>query len=101
MPVALEKKNPHVDVETARAQVRAAIKRAIQVVGVGQVEMARKLTAALHARRPDLAAINPDKLRYWLYEGTFIDRDYWPPFEEVTDMAVTRRHLRPDLYPNG
>lgn len=95
MPAPLRKQFPNLDLERAQAQVCRAIQRAIQMRG-GQVKFTRDLNALLVAARE--RPITRQAVMWWASEGTFLDRWMWPHFELLTDMAVTRRHLRPDKY---
>jgi hypothetical protein len=98
VPQPLRKIHPALDLEKAQAQVCVAIKKAIRIAG-GLKDFTDKLNAWLTERgyRP----ITKSAVHWWSTEGTFVDRVYWPFFEEITDMAVTRRHLRPDIYRDG
>lgn len=86
---------PGVNMDEAREQVRTALRRAFAACG-GQTEFWRKLNDALLGEGQK--GLTKQAVSWWLSEGSFVDQRYWPHFERMTDMATTRRHLRPDLY---
>lgn len=98
MPLANKKVFPGVNLDEAQEQVRNALRRAFAHCG-GQ----RKFVDALNARleRAGQKTVTKQAVSWWLSEGSFIDERYWPHVEEITDLATTRRHLRPDLYGIG
>lgn len=99
MPLAENKKIfPGVNLDEAKDQVRAALRRAFVVCG-GQAAFTRKLNERLEAEGQK--TVSQQAVSWWVTEGCFIDQRYWKHVEELSDMATTRRHLRPDLYGLG
>jgi hypothetical protein len=98
MPQALRKTYPALDLEKAQEQVRIALRRAMAECG-GIMEFTRRLNADLERRGQK--TVKYQAVQWWLSEGTFVDERLWPSIELITDLAVTRRHLAPDRYPNG
>lgn len=84
-----------VDRDAARDQVTAALRRGFAVCG-NQLEFVRLLNKALTAA--GFPTITQQAVSWWATEGTLVDKRYWPHIEAITDMACTRRHLRPDIY---
>lgn len=95
MPQPLRKTHPALDLPKAQNQVREALRRACKEGG-GQSEFHRKLTDELTKRGKK--PISRQGFLWWISEGTFVDEYYWEALEAASDMLVTRRHLRPDLY---
>lgn len=93
-----QKIQPAIDVEAARDKVRAVFER-VYVIAGGVIPFGRRLNDEL--RKRGLKEVSRQLPVYWRSEGAFIDERYWQPIESITDMEVTRRHLRPDKYPNG
>lgn len=89
---------PGVNMDQARDQVRDALRRAFSHCG-GQAKFARALNERLE--REGQKTVTPQAVSWWVSEGTFIDQRYWRHIEELTDLATTRRHLRPDVYGLG
>lgn len=89
---------PGVNLEQAQEQVRTALRRAFAECQ-GQAEFARRLSERLEAAGQK--GVTKQAVSWWLSEGSFIDKRYFDHIEQLTDMAVTRRHLRPDLYGLG
>ena len=98
MPAINRKTDPNFDQEKAKEQICAAIVRAIKSVGT-QRDFTRKLNEGL--AKVGRLGISEAAVHWWKTEGTFLDEIYWPIIEQMTDMATTRRHLRPDLYGMG
>lgn len=75
--------------------MRVALRRAFRVCG-SQKHFIERFNAELvrRGRKP----VTKQAVSWWASEGTFVDERYWRAFEVVTDYAVTRRHLRPDMY---
>jgi hypothetical protein len=96
MPQPLRKVHPALDLEKAQAQVSRALRRAFSQCP-STTEFWRRLNAKLRANGHK--EISRQAMIWWESEGTFVDRIYWQPIEEISDYATTRRHLRPDLYP--
>lgn len=71
------------------------MRRAFKECG-NQKEFVRRLNAELERRGQK--RVTQQSVSWWASEGTFVDKKYWRAFEVVTDCAVTRRHLRPDMY---
>lgn len=95
MPQPLRKMYPGLDLDRAQEQVRVAMKRAIDSVGkLG--EFTEQLNARLLTSGHE--PVTTRAVYWWSTEGTLIDKRYWPHIEAITDMATTRRHLRPDIY---
>lgn len=95
MPTTLRKLYPGVDLERVQAQVSAAMRRAFQECGT-VVGFTARLNARLQAHGQP--TITRQAVSWWASEGTLIDPAFWPHIEAITDLAVTRRHLRPDRY---
>lgn len=76
---------PHVD----------ALVKAIDHVG-SQSELARRLSKFLNRPTPSQQLISK-----WLYNGAYIDAEYWAAFEHVTDGKVSAPQLRPDVFRRG
>lgn len=95
MPAALRKIHPGLDLDKAQEHVRCALRLAYHLVG-SQKAFRDKLNAWL--REHGYREIGAASISYWLAVGQLLDQRYWVPIEEMTDMAVTRRHLRPDKY---
>lgn len=91
---------PGVNLDDARDQVRAALRRAIAEYAGPERGNQRKFADELNRRlqAEGRKTITYQAFNWWLSEGTFVDQSYWPHIEAMTDMATTRRHLRPDLY---
>jgi hypothetical protein len=89
---------PGVNLDQAQEQVRIALRRAFTACG-SQAEFARRLRTRMESagERP----VTVQAIAWWVSEGQFIDERYWSHVEILTDMAVTRRHLRPDIYGLG
>lgn len=89
---------PAAQEDAARDQVRTALRRAFAHLG-NQATFTRRLNERLAA--DGQKTITYQAISWWMSEGSFIDQRFWPYFEALTDMATTRRHLRPDLYGLG
>lgn len=98
MPVALRKLHAGLNLEQAQEQVRAALRLVFKLCG-GQSAFVRRLNERLAASGQK--GVSQPAVSFWVSEGVFIDKRYWSLIEEFTDMAVTRRALRPDLYGIG
>jgi hypothetical protein len=95
MPASLRQTFAHLDLEAAQEQVRIAMRKAIDHLGGATAftrELNERLTKAGHE------PITRTAVRWWMNEGTFVDYAYLFHIEAMTDMLVTRRHLRPDVY---
>ena len=106
MPQPLRKTYPSLNLEAAQEQVRQALKRATLATG----EDGRRLSSSVadFVGRLNLKLverghkpISRQAVLWWMSEGTFVDRIYWEPIEQISDLATTRRHLRPDIYRDG
>ncbi len=99
MPAPLRKTHVGIDLPLCQEQVRYALRRAFEHCG-----SQRAFVNALNARVNASATakqISQQAVSWWLSEGTFVHPNYWDHIEAITDMAVTRRHLRPDIYGLG
>lgn len=104
MAVAQNKKvYPGVNMDEAKEQVRQAFRRAFAECARngrgGQSEFTRRLNDRLE--REGRNRVTQQAVSWWATEGTFVDSVYWPHIEAISDMATTRRHLRPDIYGLG
>lgn len=104
MALAANKKiYPGVNMDQAKDQVRQALRRAFAECARGgrggQAEFTRRLNERLE--REGKKRVTQQAVSWWASEGTFIDEIYWPHIEAITDLATTRRHLRPDIYGLG
>ena len=61
--------------------------------------MTKDLNERLRARGEK--PVTQQALSFWAIEGTFVHQRFWEHIEALTDMATTRRHLRPDIYGLG
>lgn len=95
VPQPLRKLYPGLDLQKAQEQVRIALRRAARACG-GQKEFVRRLNEKV--AKLGQKTITPQAFSWWLSEGTFVDERFWEAIELITDYAVTRRHLRPDMY---
>lgn len=89
---------PGVNLDEAKEQVRKALRRAFAECG-GQSKFTRLLNERLE--REGQKTVTQQAVSWWASEGTFVDQRYWPHIEAISDLATTRRHLRPDLYGLG
>lgn len=82
-----------------RASVREAIAYAVAVAG-SQRDLAERLSAYFSLCGQAIS-LTPAAVSAWLTRCSLLQRHYWPAFEEITQGVVTRRHLRPDLFPDA
>lgn len=75
-------KKPHV----------AALEKAIAIAG-SQIKLAAGIAEFLN--RP---TVSQQTISYWVRSGILLDAEWWPAIEHVTNMEVTRNHLRPDVF---
>lgn len=106
MPQPLRKIYPALDLQAAQDQVRRALKRATLATGPDGQRLFKStadFVAKLNLRLVERGhkPISRQAVLWWMSEGTFVDRIYWEPIEAITDLTVTRRHLRPDIYRDG
>lgn len=101
MSIALRKVYPGLNLDQAKDQVREHLTRAVRGPdGTGrQRDFLAKLNQRLTAS--GYKPVTRQLLYWWQSDGTFVDAIYWPFIEEITDLYVTRRHLRPDIYGIG
>lgn len=71
----------------------AALERAIKIVGT-QAALAERMRLA---GRP---TASQQLISYWLKSEARIGPEWWSAIESATDNAVTRRDLRPDVFPS-
>lgn len=79
-------------------RIMQALEGAVRDAGSPHGLVDRMNAYLLPAGQPRVTRQN---LVYWRKTGTFLDQDLWPAFEAATDMLVTRRTLRPDIYEYG
>ncbi len=72
-----------------------ALQRAVEHVG-SQAKFAAAIADFL--ARP---SFKQQTVSYWLREHTLLGPEWWTAIEHVTELSVTRRDLRPDIYPPG
>lgn len=75
-------------------EVETPLKTAIRLAG-GQKQLADVIAA--HLGRP----FTQQAVSYWVRHNTKIEAEYWPAIEAATESRITRRHLRPDIFPQG
>jgi hypothetical protein len=106
MPQPLRKTYPALDLDRAQEQVRKALKRAVEATGEDGKRLSSSVTDFVGRLNLKLVErghrpISRQAVMWWMSEGTFVDRIYWEPIEQISDMATTRRQLRPDVYRDG
>jgi len=69
-----------------------ALRTAIRIAG-GQKQLADSIAKYL-----DRPTFKQQTVSYWLRKGTLLGPEWWPAIEQATDRAVTREHLRPDVF---
>jgi DNA-binding transcriptional regulator YdaS (Cro superfamily) len=69
-----------------------ALTKAVEIAG-----SQGKLAAALadYLGRP---TVKQQTVSYWLANETLLGPEWWPAIEHVTNDAVTREDLRPDVF---
>ena len=73
----------------------AALKRAIEIAGGSQAALAAKMREVGHP------SVTQQTISYWLANETLLETEWWPFIEKATDEIVTRRDLRPDVFPRN
>lgn len=72
----------------------AALEKAVVIVG-SQAALAAKLSEITGRR------LSQQRISYWVTNECFIDAKWWNAFEIATDHVITRRELRPDVFPRN
>jgi DNA-binding transcriptional regulator YdaS (Cro superfamily) len=77
-----------------------ALQRAINICGSQDALAARLRQFFVDNPSPSArTTVSQQTISYWLNSGSLLDAVWWPAFEFATDNGVTRRHLRPDVFP--
>jgi DNA-binding transcriptional regulator YdaS (Cro superfamily) len=69
-----------------------ALRRAIEVAGGTQAKLAARMRKVGHR------TVTQQTISHWLANETLLEAVWWPFIEKATNNAVTRYHLRPDLF---
>lgn len=80
-----------------KRQIRRAIAMAIVLGGGSMAELARKITEYGQRNGTD-CRVTKIGVQYWMRKANLLKERHWRAIEEITNMGVTRRYLRPDLF---
>lgn len=75
----------------------AALQKAIEIAG-SQALLAQGIRQFLRDSLGKDSTISQQTVSYWLRAEILLPAEYWPAIEHVTDNAVDRAQLRPDVF---